>query len=93
MKYIVLISFFMASALSAQLSKFSDRDLYEIGKVWGLIKYYHPAISQEKADWDAVLLETLRNNPKSGPDGIIKNWLNTADQNKFDEITKKRQRM
>ncbi|WP_449387621.1 S41 family peptidase [Chryseobacterium lineare] len=89
MKYIVLISFFMASALSAQLSKFSDRDLYEIGKVWGLIKYYHPAISQGKADWDAVLLETLRNNPKSGPDGIIKNWMNIADQNKFDEIIKK----
>lgn len=89
MKSIVLISFFMASALSAQLSKFSDRELYQIGKVWGLMKYYHPALSQGKTDWDAVLLETLRSNPKSGPDGIIKDWLHTADQNKFDEITKK----
>lgn len=89
MKYIALISFFMASTLSAQLSKFSDRDLYEIGKVWGLMKYYHPTISQGKADWDAVLLETLRNNPNSGTEGIVKNWMNIADQNKSDKIIKK----
>jgi hypothetical protein len=89
MKYIVVISFLMASTLSAQLSKFSDRDLYEMGKVWGLMKYYHPSVSQGKTDWDAVLLETFHNNPKSGINHIVNNWLNIVDQIQYDEIPKK----
>ncbi|WP_294204901.1 S41 family peptidase [uncultured Chryseobacterium sp.] len=89
MKSIVLISFFMASTLSAQLSKFSDRELYQIGKVWGLMKYYHPAVSQGKTDWDGVLLESFRSGPKEGVDGLVKNWLSKVDQQKFDKIAEK----
>ncbi|WP_294333797.1 S41 family peptidase [uncultured Chryseobacterium sp.] len=89
MKSIVLISFFMASTLCAQLSKFSDRELYQMGKVWGLMKYYHPAVSQGKTDWDGVLLESFRSGPKEGVEGIVKNWMTKADQQKFDKITEK----
>ncbi|WP_027385907.1 hypothetical protein [Chryseobacterium gregarium] len=90
MKYIVFFSIFLASTLSAQLSRFSDRDLYELGKVWGLTKYYHPAVSQGKLDWDAVLLQSLKDKAKSDADEMMNQWLITADQSKFDEIEKKR---
>jgi len=86
MKSIILICFFTASALSAQLSTFSDRELYQIGKVWGLMKYYHPAVSQGKTDWDGVLLESFRSGSKEGVDSLVKNWLSKADQQKFDKI-------
>ncbi|WP_294323421.1 S41 family peptidase [uncultured Chryseobacterium sp.] len=89
MKSIVLISFFMASTLCAQLSKFSDRELYQMGKVWGLMKYYNPAVSQGKTDWDGVLLESFRSGPKEGVEGIVKNWMTKADQQKFDKIAEK----
>jgi len=89
MKSIVLISFFMASALSAQLTAFSDRELYQIGKVWGVMKYYHPAISQGKTDWDGALLESFKSGPKEGTDNLIKKWLSRADQQKSDKIAGK----
>lgn len=89
MKPIIFISFFMASALSAQLSAFSDRELYQIGKVWGVMKYYHPAVSQGKTDWDGILLESFKSGPKEGIDGLVKNWLSKADQQKPDKIDKK----
>ncbi|MDR6513478.1 S41 family peptidase [Chryseobacterium camelliae] len=89
MKSIILISFLITSTLSAQLSTFSERELYQIGKVWGLMKYYHPAVSQGKIDWDGVLLESFRSGSKEGVDGIVKNWMTTADQQKFDETARK----
>lgn len=88
MKYIAFFSVFLTTMLSAQLSKFSDRDLYEMGKVWGLIKYYHPAVSQGKIDWDAVLLQSLKDGPKSGTGEMMVQWLATADQGKFDGLAK-----
>ncbi|RYZ39889.1 MAG: hypothetical protein EOP49_29915, partial [Sphingobacteriales bacterium] len=30
-----------------------------LGKVWGLIKYHHPAITKGKMNWDSVLLKTI----------------------------------
>jgi len=89
MKYIVFLSVFLTSALSAQLSRFSDHDLYELGKVWGMVKYYHPAVSQGKVDWDAVLLQSFANPSKPDVKEITNQWLSTADQSKFDEIVTK----
>jgi len=86
MKSITVILFLIASTLSAQLSTFSDRELYQMGKVWGLMKYYHPAVSQGKIDWDGVLLESFRSGSKEGVDSLVKNWLSKADQQKFDKI-------
>lgn len=89
MKYIVIFSFFMTSILSAQITKPSDQDLYTLGKIWGLMKYYHPAVSQGKLDWDAALLKTFDNQSKSDPNDIIMQWFSIADQSTFDEIPKR----
>lgn len=89
MKYIIIFSFFITSILSAQITKLSDQDLYTLGKMWGLMKYYHPAVSQGKVDWDAVLLKTFNNQSNSDPNEIITQWFSIADQSKFDEIPKK----
>ena len=89
MKYIVIVSLFMTSFLSAQLTKFSDNDLYALGKTWGFIKYYHPAVSQGKVDWDSALLETFDNKSKLDPNDIITQWFSIADQSTFDEIPKR----
>lgn len=89
MKSITFTLFLIASTLSAQLSTFSDRELYQIGKVWGLMKYYHPALSQGKTDWDGILLESFRSGPKEGVDGLVKNWIAKADQQNFDKIAGK----
>lgn len=88
MKYIFIISMLISATVSAQLSGFSDRDLYELGKVWGLIKYYHPAVSQGKTDWDAVLLETFQKKTTPDLNMITEQWLKTADGIGSDEITK-----
>lgn len=89
MKYILIISLLITSTLSAQLSRFSDRELFTMGKVWGLMKYYHPAVSQGKLDWDGVLLETFENKSKQNLNDITTQWLTTANQSKFDLIVKK----
>ncbi|MBL7758885.1 MAG: hypothetical protein JNL59_15860 [Chitinophagaceae bacterium] len=37
----------------------NTRSLYHLGKVWGFIKYFHPAITEEKKDWDTELINFL----------------------------------
>lgn len=37
----------------------NTRSLYYLGKVWGFIKYFHPAITEEKKDWDTELINFL----------------------------------
>ncbi|SEA64249.1 C-terminal processing protease CtpA/Prc, contains a PDZ domain [Arachidicoccus rhizosphaerae] len=41
-----------------QLSKHTDKDLFALAKVWGLMKYYDPAVSAGRLNWDSVLLHT-----------------------------------
>ena len=33
--------------------------LTALGKVWGLLKYYHPEVAQGEIDWDAVLISII----------------------------------
>lgn len=89
MKYILIISLLITSTISAQLTGFSDRELFTLGKVWGLMKYYHPAVSQGKLDWDGILLETFENKSKQNLNDITTQWFTTANQSKFDVIVKK----
>lgn len=37
----------------------NTRSLYHLGKIWGFIKYFHPAITEEKKDWDTELINFL----------------------------------
>lgn len=87
MKLYILGIFFLFVSLNGrtQLSHLPDEDLYTLGKVWGLIKYYHPAVSQGVIDWDSVLLHIK----PASIDGIIDEWLklaNAAPANKANDL-------
>ena len=47
------------SAKDWKLSKTQVDQLFKVGKVWGYLKYYHPAVSRGKYDWDKKLLERI----------------------------------
>lgn len=53
--------------------------LYLLGKVWGLLKYHHPAIAGGKYDWDKELISFLPGyrgaDKRSGNDSLLA-WVN-----------------
>ncbi|MCD8179131.1 MAG: S41 family peptidase [Tannerellaceae bacterium] len=50
-----------------------------IGKVWGFLKYYHPAVTKGEYDWDAELFEVLpqiaRAENKTKRNQMISKWI------------------
>lgn len=42
-------------ALTAQ----QEENLYKLGKVWGYVKYHHPAVVSGEVDWDQALFDAL----------------------------------
>jgi len=91
MKYKVALTIFLLfSALSfAQKPAYSNKELATICKTWGLLKYYHPAISHGKIDADSLLLTALQKKDK--PKDIIANWLNLKDSsNKLPLVAKEK---
>lgn len=86
MKYFYISFLFITSNLFAQSTQISNDDLYTLGKIWGLIKYYNPAVSQGKVDWDKVLLETLAHKTELTNDQITTHWFEIVDKTSFDII-------
>ena len=41
------------------VNKFSNESLFQLGKIWGFLKYHHPEIAAGKYNWDSVLISTL----------------------------------
>lgn len=41
------------------LSRVDEAALFRLGKVWGYLKYHHPAVRQGCFDWDSELLDLL----------------------------------
>lgn len=41
------------------LSKEKINDLFLLGKLWGFLKYFHPAVAAGKFDWDKELMDFL----------------------------------
>lgn len=39
--------------------KQSEQNLAELCKVWGMIKYFHPALLSNQINWDSALVETI----------------------------------
>ncbi|RWW92040.1 hypothetical protein [Flavobacterium cerinum] len=75
----IVIAFFVTAATTAQQNvKQSDEDLYTLCKVWGLIKYYHPEVSNGKIDADSLLLTSLNRAGKASDH--IKEWLTYIDR-------------
>ncbi|MES2418370.1 MAG: S41 family peptidase [Bacteroidota bacterium] len=101
MKNIYLIFLLLSSSSFSQTTKISDKNLFTLGKVWGLMKYYQPMVSQGKIDWDSVLLVTLKKNEneKQIPDQVIAEWFEIVSKTipahiapnpfKCDSITKR----
>ncbi|UUC44580.1 S41 family peptidase [Flavobacterium cerinum] len=87
MKYITILSLFITSHLWAQSTKISDDQLVILAKVWGVMKYYHPAVSQGKVDWDKTLINTLESPFKRTDNEIITEWLEMADKTSFEILT------
>lgn len=65
------------------LSTVQCENLYTLGKVWGVAKYYHPAFTTGAADWDKELLNLL---PKvmeakdsTEVDALLVDWLKGLD--------------
>lgn len=56
------------------LNSGNTQSLYYLGKIWGFIKYFHPAITQEKKDWDTELI------------GFLPRYLNTRSQDRNDSL-------
>lgn len=78
-KIFVAIAFFVAAIGTAQQNiKQSDDNLYTLGKVWGLLKYYHPEVSAGKTDADSLLLASVATNEKASD--IINRWINYIDR-------------
>ena len=36
-----------------------EENLYKLGKVWGYVKYHHPAVVSGEVDWDQALFDAL----------------------------------
>ena len=80
-KAIVLIVFLaLGNMSSAQKVFYSNKELVTLCKIWGLLKYYDPAISNGRTDADSLLLSALTKPEK--PNQIIKSWLSLKN-NKF----------
>lgn len=74
------------SAFSQNSVRYNTQELVTLSKVWGLMKYYHQAVSQGKTDWDAVLLQTLQSNQKETVQQAVQSWFQQADKMPYDII-------
>lgn len=89
MKFVplVILSFIFQSAVCQNTVKYNNRELATLSKVWGLMKYYHPAVSQGKLNWDSVLLSNLKSQQKQTVAVIVQNWTTLADKTAYDQIS------
>lgn len=56
MKKLVFGALFFVTTINAQAqTNIHVSQLATLGKVWGFLKYYHPAIAKGKTDWDCAL--------------------------------------
>ena len=63
-RILVLITFISISLISfaegyPTLNDSENEELVKICKVWGFLKYYHPALANDKLDWDQELISIL----------------------------------
>ncbi len=62
-----------------ELTEQKTRDLELLGKIWGLMKYHHPAIAKGEYNWDyelfRVLPDYLKADNKKNRDEILIEWI------------------
>jgi len=57
-KLIALILLFLSVNVWSQ-TKIQVNNLSKLAKVWGFLKYYHPAVAKGEVDWDSKLMELI----------------------------------
>ncbi len=58
-RLLFLFLIYISQLLSAQNQLTEPQKLVATAKVWGFLKYYHPAITEGQQDWDAELFRLL----------------------------------
>lgn len=60
---VVLVQLILLTGTQAYAAKPGEIDqtarLAALGKVWGLLKYYHPEVAKGQIDWDEVLVDAI----------------------------------
>lgn len=69
---------------TADLNKTSTENLELLGKLWGFLKYHHPAVGKGDYNWDYELFRMLPNytnakDPKSR-DQVLMNWISSYSE-------------
>lgn len=58
------------------LNDIQKRNLFVLGKVWGFVKYHHPAIAEGKISWDYELFRMLPKIDSKDFDAELVQWIN-----------------
>lgn len=58
------------------LNNNQKRNLFVLGKVWGFVKYHHPAIAEGKISWDYELFRMLPKIDNKNFDAELVQWIN-----------------
>jgi hypothetical protein len=82
---LLVLGFIFSFRVFAQANRFSNSELSSICKAWGLIKYYSPAVSQGRLNWDSVVVAAFSNPVKEKADIIIKRWLTQINTISFEK--------
>jgi len=65
-------------------NKIATKDLAQIGKIWGFLKYHHPSVTAGRYDWDEELfklIDCVATNPDNLTlNSILENWINSLGQ-------------
>lgn len=83
--FIVIALLTCQGAFCQNPTPYNQQQLSTLAKVWGLLKYYHPAVSQGKLDWDAVLIKSFQPGHQS-LQTTVQQWLDTANKTSFNLI-------
>lgn len=77
-KIVYLVLFGVITDSSRAQTNRQVTQLATLGKVWGFLKYYHPAAAKGKPDWDSELIRmvTLTEQAKTGKafDTLLETW-------------------
>ena len=57
MKRIIFLLLLICTSALAKATLSDNEKLASLGKVWGLLKYYHPKVARGKLDWDKEMMD------------------------------------
>lgn len=65
--------------VSIALTEKTSEDLYQLGLIWGFLKYYHPKIASGDLNWDyelfRIIPKILSSADRQSRDALFENWI------------------